>query len=316
MVLYLLPRSQPGLPCLDAADFLTLDQPPSDESHPDVNDVAKTVQQQHHPTLRHAGVLVLAQHILQRNRGLHQVAYRLATGCGGQLPGVAQPLAVNSQGVQNLIGWFLTRGRTAFDNLRYSTRTSSTSGMPPAPPAEVGNDRDTAVASWRSKPVYRRLPSAASISARALSRSATSPSIKTSTASRPVSPKAVARSRRRSMSTSASRTGPSARPSQPSSARNPSTHLRSISGRAALSMVRIRRTATRIWCNSSGSAPTRVPGSCASRARSLKSNAARNWCTGGSDRRHRTGSPSLTSLLAVGARCGLDWWSWAAALTL
>ena len=56
------------------------------------------------------------------------------------------------------------------------------------------------------------------------------------------------------------RAGPSADPSQPSSARSSSAHSSSSSGRAARRNARARRVATRIWCRSSGSVPSRVPG--------------------------------------------------------
>ncbi len=74
--------------------------------------------------------------------------------------------------------------------------------------------------------------------------------------------------------TSRSRTSPSARPAQASSRRSSFTQSGSSIGFAACRRARRRRMATRCWCSSSGSLPSRVPGSCCRIARYCASSIA------------------------------------------
>ena len=88
---------------------------------------------------------------------------------------------------------------------------------------------------------------------------------------------ATSRSRR----TSRSRAGPSVFPSQPSSSRIGSDHDRSARGRAARRKARSLRVATRSWWRSSGSEPSRVPGSCRSSWRTCSSSATPSAASAG-----------------------------------
>ena len=106
------------------------------------------------------------------------------------------------------------------------------------------------------------------------------------------SPSASISSRRFATSTSRSRAGPSAPPSHESSSRSGSDQLASRSGAATLRNARSRRVATRIWWRSSGSEPSRVPGSWI--------RIVRAWCASASASTPDGGSPRFASGSSAG----------------